>query len=397
MRIAAMAIACGWCAAAAPGPREGLAATNLNPALLTLKGHHYTVHNPSGAPVTEVHLVQSAHLDIGCKTFGCSAKAVPGEPDLCLAHHVEPYAYHIVNRWLDEFLLLGVAHANATRGSRTPYRHMVQPWIMSIFFDCANANMLAWPGSGWEGENAPVLHCPNASTVAEVAGALRRGDLFMHAFPHNAEPGAFPGAGLFDAALALPQAVAKGLGIKAPTAVSQRDVPGWPRSAIPLLRRRGINGISFGAGQPPGKPDAPPVFVWRDEPSGTDVVATYESGYGVATSDARKKAYVFVLPNGVALACGWSGDNSGPPPLATAQEDFASLQAMFPSASIKASTFDQASSLPSSVALSPCRSLAPWLLLLLLLLGALAPQPRSPSAALLLLGSLLLGSLLLAS
>ena len=62
--------------------------------------------------------------------------------------------------------------------------------------------------------------------------------------------------------------------------------------------------------------------------------------YGAATTTKRAKATVFVLPNGVALAAGWVGDNSGPPPVATAQEDFTSLRALFPNATIKASTFD---------------------------------------------------------
>ena len=44
--------------------------------------------------------------------------------------------------------------------------------------------------------------------------------------------------------------------------------------------RRGIRGLSFGAGTPPGKPDTPPLFVWKDLLSGTDVVVTYESKYG---------------------------------------------------------------------------------------------------------------------
>ena len=80
----------------------------------------FVEHNPHGVAVHTVHLVQSTHLDIGCKTFGCSASLAPGEPDRCLAGHVEPYAYHIINRHLDEFLLRGAALANASRGSATP-------------------------------------------------------------------------------------------------------------------------------------------------------------------------------------------------------------------------------------------------------------------------------------
>lgn len=67
-------------------------------------------------------------------------------------------------------------------------------------------------------------------TLQEVRGALKRGDLFFHGFPHNGEAAAFPDASLFDAALAQPQALAAQLGIKAPTTVSQRDVPGTATS-----------------------------------------------------------------------------------------------------------------------------------------------------------------------
>ena len=341
-------------------------------AVTTAVGCSFVEHNPHGVDVHTVHLVQSAHLDIGCKTFGCSAQLAPGEPDLCLEAHVEPFAYHIVNRWLDDFMLQGVANANnRSGGAGAPYRNMVQPWIVSVLLDCERAGLLSWPGSGWAADRrAPLLHCPNASTLAQVRGALVRGDLFFHAFPHNAEPAAFPDASLFDAALALPQALAAELGIAAPTAVSQRDVPGWTRAALPLLARRGINGLSFGAGQPPGMPDVPPLFVWRDEASGAEVVVTYESGYGVASNKTAsllsssspaaaamaavaamaegeggglggsKTAVVFVLPSGEAMAAGWSGDNTGPTPNDVAQRDFAALRALYPRAAVKASTFD---------------------------------------------------------
>jgi len=304
--------------------------------------HDFVVHNPSGVTVSTIHLVQSAHFDGGCKTFGCSDHLAVGEPDRCTAHHAEPYSYHILNRWFDVFLMRGVAYANASRGTPHPYRHLVQPWIASLFFDCENAGLASWPGSGWTpAQGAPLLHCPNASTTAEVRGAFKRGDLYFHAFPHNGEASAYPSAELFDAALGLPQALAASLGIAAPTAVSQRDVPGWTRATIPLLRKRGINGLSVGAGQPPGKPDVPPLFVWRDELSGTDIVVSYESSYGEVTPDSRHNSTIFVLPNGVAMAAGWWGDNGGPAPPANTQEDWVTLAKLFPDATVLASTFDE--------------------------------------------------------
>ena len=141
-----------------------------------------------------------------------------------------------------------LCQANASRGTDTPYRHMTQSWVLSLFFDCENGGMLSWAGSGWPAAGLPVLHCPNATTIAEVRGALKRGDIFMHAFPHNGEASTYPDVSLFNAALDMASTLSAELGIKPPTAVSQRDVPGWTRAAIPLLSKRGINGLSFGAG-----------------------------------------------------------------------------------------------------------------------------------------------------
>ncbi len=105
------------------------------------------------------------------------------------------------------------------------------------------------------------------------------------------------------------------------------------RAAIPLLNKRGINGLSFGAGTPPGKPDTPPLFLWRDLASGAEVVTTYETAYGTAST-------VFVLPNGVALAAAWNGDNTGPGPSDNLKSDYDMLRKRFPGAKIMSSTFD---------------------------------------------------------
>ena len=204
----------------------------------------FSVHNPSGVEVTTIHLVQSAHFDGGCKTFGCSAKLLPGEPDRCAQRHVEPFCYHIVNRWLDEYFLTAVSYANQTRHTSTPYRHLAQPWLLSLFFDCPNAGMLSWPGSGWAANDVPTLHCPNASTIAEVKGALQRGDIVFHAFPFDAEASAYPNAGLFDAALGVARTLSSQLGLPVVRSVSMRDVPGWTRATIPLLHRAGTVPVS---------------------------------------------------------------------------------------------------------------------------------------------------------
>ena len=123
---------------------------------------------------------------------------------------------------------------------------------------------------------------------------MARGDVFVHAFPHDGEASYYPDAGLFRAVLDVAKRLSAEVGVKPPTAVSQRDVPGWTIGALHLLKEAGINGLSFGAGTPPGKPDVPPLCVWRDEVTDSEVVLTYETAYGTDHT-------VFVLPNGVAL------------------------------------------------------------------------------------------------
>ena len=39
-------------------------------------------HNPAGAAITTIHIVQSAHFDAGCKTPRCGALRA-GEPSRC--------------------------------------------------------------------------------------------------------------------------------------------------------------------------------------------------------------------------------------------------------------------------------------------------------------------------
>eukprot|EP00038_Savillea_parva_P014002 m.9819 g.9819 ORF g.9819 m.9819 type:complete len:715 (-) comp2679_c0_seq1:122-2266(-) len=245
----------------------------------------------------------------------------------------EPWAYHILNRYFDEFIPAAIATAEAARAQGTSYSYLIQPLVVSLYFDCANAGLVSWPGSGFAHPGTPLLHCPNASSVNALKAALKRGDVYMHAFPHDGEASYYPDVTLFEAALQVAFDVADNLSIPRPTSVSQRDVPGWTRAALPTLNAHGINGLSFGAGTPPGKPDTPPIFVWRDEASGAEVVTTYETAYGTADT-------VFVLPNGIAFAACWQGDNRGAPDLNFTADAFETIRKQYPAAEIEASTLD---------------------------------------------------------
>jgi hypothetical protein len=164
---------------------------------------------------------------------------------------------------------------------------MTQTWLIALFLNCNESNYVSDPRYG----NHHLLQCPNASAVAKFKRAVKLGDIVWHAAATDQEAGYFPNAGLFEASLVLNDRLALELGVKRSTVISTRDVPGWSRAAIPLLAKHGINGMSFGSGNPPGRADVPPIFVWRDEQSQKEVVATWESGYGGIGT-------LFKLPNG---------------------------------------------------------------------------------------------------
>ena len=89
----------------------------------------WRVYNPDAVPVSTIHVVFSSHFDAGCKTPGCTAQRLPGEPDRCATvgasnggptYMGEPYTYHIINRYLDEFIPKAVRYAQQARASTPP-------------------------------------------------------------------------------------------------------------------------------------------------------------------------------------------------------------------------------------------------------------------------------------
>ena len=60
----------------------------------------------------------------------------------------------------------------------------------------------------------------------------------------------------------------------------QRDVPGMTRNAIPILTKEGVQAITIGVNggsAPPGVPKNTP-FIWRDKPSGTEIITAVHPG-----------------------------------------------------------------------------------------------------------------------
>ena len=64
----------------------------------------------------------------------------------------------------------------------------------------------------------------------------------------------------------------------------QRDVPGMTRNAIPILVDEGVQAITIGVNggsAPPGVPKNMP-FIWRDKPSGKEIITAVHPGRSTA-------------------------------------------------------------------------------------------------------------------
>ena len=92
---------------------------------------------------------------------------------------------------------------------------------------------------------------------------VRRGDIWWHAFPHNAELATMSPTTI-GLAVNLTHALDARFGLERKAVLSQRDVPGLPRPAIPVLKDAGVRALSIGANGAVVPPNVPPAFIWRD-------------------------------------------------------------------------------------------------------------------------------------
>ncbi len=91
--------------------------------------------------------------------------------------------------------------------------------------------------------------------------------------------------------------------------MSQRDVPGITRSVIPLLSNTGVKALSIGANSLSAPAAVPPIFIWKDAQSSSELITLYHpGGYGGIT----KSDCVFVPGFNRTLAVAFNGDNAGP-------------------------------------------------------------------------------------
>ena len=319
-----------------------------------------SIVDPSAVRV--VHLVQSNHLDVGFADYAENImnRYLRGGPGTLGPPHRRNESVY------DASFLLSAASTAETlraRGGSHGMRYMAQAYVVSYFFDCAGAERVPFPSPSAQ----PQMRCPNGTERATLERAIRRGDVYWHAFPHNAEPELMD-ASLFAAALNFSADLAARFERPRPTVLSLRDVPGLSRGVVPLLAASGVVGITIGVndGSPPplvpsvsacyaaGGHEVRSPFRWRDDASGDEVVVDiHPGGYGGVLPLIPSTTTPYYSRDGVLCDCvgvrgldevlcyAWKGDNYGPAGVNETDATFEVFARAFPNAStVKASTPD---------------------------------------------------------
>lgn len=91
---------------------------------------------------------------------------------------------------------------------------------------------------------------------------------------------------MISAGLNLTHALDRRFGLAPKKTLSQRDVPGMTRAALPLLAKAGVPFISIGTNNGPYKPvSLPNAFLWRDNATGAEALVSWHSfGYGTVSA-----------------------------------------------------------------------------------------------------------------
>jgi len=260
------------------------------------------------ANIHTVHLIFSNHFDAG---FG----GIDPTPGL---------ARNVIDKYFQEYFPKAVQTANLMRqAGRDRYIWMTQSWLVSLYLDCPT-------GMGFR--------CPSEQDKQAVIKAIHQGDITWHAFPFNGQL-EYMDDTLVEYGMEMTHELDKRFGRNATATISQRDVPGTTRAAVPLFAKHGVKAISFGVNAFSSPPQVPPAFVWRDPDSKTEVLGLMHSGGygGIAVKDA-------LMVDGLdhALVMVWNDDNFGPQSVKDVINIYDFVRFQFPNAAnVFASTFDQ--------------------------------------------------------
>eukprot|EP01118_Nematostelium_gracile_P005782 TRINITY_DN1838_c0_g1_i1.p1 TRINITY_DN1838_c0_g1~~TRINITY_DN1838_c0_g1_i1.p1 ORF type:complete len:717 (-),score=180.87 TRINITY_DN1838_c0_g1_i1:73-2223(-) len=266
--------------------------------------------------IKTVHLVSMNHLDIGFDGI---------DPTI-------GYAVNVINKYFDEYfpLAINVSTQLREKGGIERLIYTTHPWLVSLYLDC---NTINFPFVGGINE---TIHCPSASQLQAFEETIKIGDITWHAFPFNAELEVYDKS-LLESSLRIAKRLDKSFKLKEKATMSQRDVPGVTRAAVPILKKAGVKAISVGVNGATSPPAVPSVFRWVDSESKSEIYAMWNPG-GYGWLDSGNVVMVDGLDSALVVAV--RNDNGGPPPLDEVLGYYQTLQKQFPNANITASDFD---------------------------------------------------------
>ncbi|KAK9917700.1 hypothetical protein WJX75_007317 [Coccomyxa subellipsoidea] len=281
-------------------------------AALLLAAASRCVKVADGAKKRTVHLVFSNHLDIG---FDGISPLIGTDNN-------------VVNVYFDLYFpkAIAVDEVLRKRDGHQRLKYLTHSWLISMFLYCP-------PGLGF--------HCPSAAAKKAVENAIREGVIYWHAFPFNAQLEMMDEP-LIRSSVHMTHSLDKRFGYLPKMTLSQRDVPGFTRNAIPILTAEGIKAVTIGVNggsAPPGVPKNTP-FIWRDKPSGTEILTVlHPGGYSGEPVDGLGEC-VTVEGFDDVLCMAWKSDNAGPHDVGEVLNVFNITETNFPEADVHVSTLD---------------------------------------------------------
>ncbi|CAL8470098.1 g9640 [Coccomyxa elongata] len=267
-------------------------------------------------PPLNVHIVFSNHLDVGFD------KNDTGGTD-----------NHIISVNFKKHFPAAIKCADELRelDGLESMKYMTHSWLVSLFLDCP-------PDLG--------IDCPDDDAKKAFVDAVQRGDIWWHAMPFNSEL-EFMDRSMLQANIQLTHELDRSFGLPPKVTMSQRDVPGFTRAAVPILVDQGVKAVTLGVNGGSAPPDVPhnTPFLWHDKQSGTEIIAMWHpggySGSPVDQGTDPENGCVITEKFNHVLCAAWNdGDNSGPQNSTRVQQIFDLVRGYFPGANVFASTFD---------------------------------------------------------
>jgi hypothetical protein len=231
-----------------------------------------------------IHLVFKTHLDIG----------------------FTDYAANVVRKYRTQFIPQAIALAAQTRETGAHFRWTVGAWLIYNYLEQASS-----------------------AERLRMEQAIAAGDIVWHALPFTTHTELMDES-LFRYGLSYSRRLDARFGRKT-IAGKMTDVPGHTRAMVPLLHEAGVRLLHLGVNPVSAVPDVPPVFLWRDLDSKTEVCVIYDPTYGGVTRVGGLSDVLAVI---------LTGDNEGPPSVDEVQRQYVELREQNPGAQVIASTMD---------------------------------------------------------